>query len=337
MQPQVVPSALTAGGLVLAVRATGQGRLRSALRRVAADPALLAVLTRVVVLDAGRTPSATVLREAVRLPPGRLRVVRRPDAGAPEVLARALAEAVGEPGAAAVLVLDDASLVEPAVLLDAFDRARHAAASDVVGLRDPAAIDPGPMSWWGAVLPLDAVRAIGAALPEANDGALAELVLRAASAGFRSTVLDAAGPVPDVAEVDRLLIALLHGPVGARTALLAAGIAQDLRLVLAFRHREVVLRSAALRVLLSGPERPRRGGGIALVAPRLRLWVAWPALRRRYRSGALARASAEEWALRFAGEGVNRGLPSGDRKTALGRPAGLRFPAWSTRRGTSAA
>ena len=104
---------LVRDALVIGLVATGQERLRAALRRVAAAPELLAVTTRIVVVDAGRTPSATVLREAVRLPAGLVRVVRRPHADRAEALARALAEAVHEPRAGSVLLLDDSALAEP--------------------------------------------------------------------------------------------------------------------------------------------------------------------------------------------------------------------------------
>jgi hypothetical protein len=320
--------AAPAGGLVLAVLATGQERLRSALRSVAAEPALVADLTRVVVLDAGRTPSVTVLREAVRLPAGLLRVLRRPEATRPEALARLLVDAADERAASAVLVLDDVALTDPAVLHAAFAIARTSTASDVVGLQDPAAAGSGPASWWGAVLPLDAVRALGATLPEAGDVALAELVLRAEAIGFRATVLPAAGPVPVVTEAERLLLALLHAPISARTSLLAGGFAEDLRLLLALRFGELSTRRKALSALL----------GSRSIAPRLVAWAAWPALRRAARDGAALRASADEWSLRLLDAEVDRAWPSGERETAEERPAGLRFSAWPTsKRGTSAA
>lgn len=325
-RPHVVPPA--EGGVVLAVLATGQEALRTALRRVAAEPGLLAVLSRVVVLDVGRTPSATVLREAVRFPAGLLRVVRQQEAPRPEAVARALAEAVAEPGASSVLVLDDVALTDPEVLVDAFATAGRSTTADVVGLRDPAAGDRGPASWWGAVLPLDAVRALGATLPEAGDVALAELVLRAEAAGFLPTELPAAGPVPEVTEAERLLLALLHGPVRVRTGLLLGGAAEDLRLLLSLRFRDLATRRDALERLL----------GRRALAPRLALWSTWPARRRSARAGAVERASADAWALRLLDPQVNRRWPAADLAATPGWPAGLRSPAWpTTKRATSAA
>jgi hypothetical protein len=328
--PSVTPPVAGASSrpdlLVIGLVATGQERLRAALRRVAADPELLGVTARIVVVDAGRTPSATVLREAVRLPTGLLRVVRRPDAGRADVLSSAIVEALEESRATSLLLVDDTALTEPQALLAAFRRARGSASSDVVGLRDPAASALGPASWWGAVLPLDAVRAIGAALPEAGEQALAELVLRAESTGYRSTVLEAPGPVPEADPVGGLLLALLHAPASARTPLIGRELV---------RLRPRAGRGAALRALLAGPE-PGAGRRVAL--PLLRLWLTWPALRRRYRSGALDRASAEAWTARFVDVQLNPGLPHADRETTTGRPAALRSPAWSTtKRGTSAA
>lgn len=317
--PIVAPS--PADAVVLAVVATDQERLRSGLRRAAASPELLAALTRVVVLDAGRTPSATVLREAVRLPAGLLRVVRQPD-GAAAAVARALAEATAEPGAGAVIVLGDAALADPGVLAAAV--ARRSPGSEVVGLRDAAARERGPAGWWGAVLPLDAVRAVGATLPEAGAVALADLVLRAEAAGFRSTVLPAAGPVPQVAEADRLRLALLHAPTAARTRLLVDGLAGDARLALALRFRELAHRREALRTL---------GAGSRAV-----LWARWPALRRRARDGVLDRASMDEWTLRFPTARMDPRLPLAERETSAERPAAVRLRAWpTTKRRTSAA
>lgn len=312
MQPVITarPSpAGVPGGLVIGLVASGQERLRAALRRVAAAPELLAVTARIVVVDAGSTPSATVLREAVRLPAGVLDVVRRPDAGRAEALARALAEAVDEPSAGWVLLLDDVALTEPDLLLTAFETARRSPSAAVVGLRDPAAVDAAPVSWWAAVLPLDAIRAIGSTLPEAGDQALADLVLRAEAAGFRSSVLPAAGPVPRPDPAGAMLLALLHAPVAARTPVLAAALAAELR-----------------------------AGRAPSLLRALRLWLAWPRLRAANRIGALERASMESWAARDPASDMDPGLPSGEQETAENRPAGIRFHPWpTTKRVTSAA
>lgn len=314
--------------VVLAVRATGQEPLRAALRRLADRPDVLDRVRRVVVIDAGTVPSSTVLQQAVRLRAGLLRVVRLPDATAPEALSLGLLEALEEP-ASDVLVVDDTALEDPAVLSTALERRSPGAA--VVGLRDPRAADPGPLSWWGALLPLDAVRAVGAGLPEAGAVALADLVLRAEAAGFRSAVLDASGPVPVVAEGDRLLLALLHGTADALRGVLREGVAEDLRLLLRFRARAVGERRERLHELLSAAGEERSA------LPRLRLALAGPALRRRLRTAALERASEAAWTQRLDDRGMNGARQRAERAANAGRPAAVRLPAWSTTRRTSAA
>jgi hypothetical protein len=337
-------------GLVIGLVATGQERLRAALRRVAAAEGLLAVTARIVVLDGGGTPSATLLREAVRLPTGLLRVLRAPHAGRAEALARVLAEAAGEAHASSVLLLDDVALTDPATLLTAFEAGRRSPSMDVIGLRAPAAAASGPAGWWGAVLPLEAVRAVGATLPEAGEAALADLVLRAEAAGFRPTALLADGPVPPHDPVGALLLGLLHAPAQARTRLLAAALRADLRALLTLQPGPVAHRHVVLRTLLLGPAAfgtlppataaPARFAALPADAVRLhaRLWLAWPRLRRRFRVGVLDRASAEAWAVRSAAGEDGRGLPRADPGSAARGPAGLRFSAWSTtKRRTSAA
>jgi len=134
-----------------------------------------------------------------------------------------------------------------------------------------------------------------------------------------------------------------------RTPLLAAGLAADLRALLAFRTGLVAERHRMLRALLRGPGAeqtaepvPSRGARAALPADaarlHARLWIAWPGLRRAYRKGAVERASAEAWQRRLARVPVHAGSTRGEREPARKRPAGLRLRAWSTaRRGTSAA
>jgi hypothetical protein len=348
--PELRVGAMPPEALVIGLVPTGQERLRAALHRVAAAPDLLAVTARIVVVDPGRTPSATVLREAVRLPAGLLRVLHAPGAGRPEVLTRALAEATAEPRAAAVLLLDDVALTDAGALLAAFEAARCSPSGDVVGLRAPLAANAGPASWWGAVLPLDAVRAIGAALPESGGAALAEVVLRAESAGFRPTARVVDGPVPERDPVGALLLGLLHSPARARTPLLTGALLADARALLSLQPRSVARRHAELRGLLSGPEALAvarsdpaarvRFAALPADAVRLhvRLWLVWPGLRKRFRVGALDRASAEAWAHRFAAAGMDPGRPTADQGSTVRRTAGIRFSAWSTtRRGTSAA
>ena len=115
-----------------------------------------------------------------------------------------------------------------------------------------------------------------------------------------------------VAEAERLLLALLHGPVRVRTGLLLGGAAEDLRLLLSLRFRDLATRRDAL-------ERAARSG--RALAPRLALWSTWPALRRSARAGAVERASADAWALRLldaAGEPAVAGGRPGDGPRAAG-------------------
>ena len=338
MQPEVAvrPQALEPAGVVLAVLRTSGDLLRVATARLASAPDLLAVTTRVVVLDP--RPAAVARGAVAGLPAGLVRVVRRPGADAPAALAAALAAALEETGARAVLVVEDRALRDPEALVAAVVRSVGSAASDVVGLCDPAAPDASPRSWWAAVVPFDALRAVGSALPEAGSAALADLVLRADAAGFRAAAIRAPGPVPRPTTAERLRIALLHEPVAARTPLLAAGTVRALGALLALRTAPVTREHAELRSLLGlRPVRTVPGSLPAeAVRLRLRLWFAWPALRRAARVGAFDRASAAAWAGRAAE--VNPGWPTGDAGRAGRRPSRLQLRGWpSTRRGTSAA
>ncbi len=349
MQPLLPPrrTPLRPGALVLGLVRTDDEALGAALHALAATPELLEGAARVVVVDRGAEPAALTV-EAALLPVGLLRTVRAPGGDRAAALAAVLREAVAERAAEAVLLLDDAAVLDPDALLEAVHRGQRSTASDVVGLTASAAPRPAPGTWWGALLPLDAVRAVGFTLPEARDLALAELVLRAEAAGFRPDVVRAAAPLPVSSPTDALLLALLHAPIGMRSGLLAAGLADDLRALLAFRTGVVAERHRGLRALLRGPgadaadPAPTRGTRSALpgdaVRLHVRLWIAWPRLRRAYRTGAVERASFEAWEARLAPVPVNAGPTRGDRETALRRPAGLRLRAWSTaRRGTSAA
>jgi hypothetical protein len=339
---------LRPGALVLGLLRTDDEALGSALHALAATPELLEGAVRVVVVDRGTEPAPLVVEVAL-LPAGLLRTVRLPGGDRAAAIAAVLREAVGEPAAASVLLLDDAALLDPDVLLEAVRRAQRSTASDVVGLTASTAPRPAPDTWWGAVLPVDAVRAVGFTAPEAGDLALAELVLRAGAAGFRPDVVRAPAPLPGASPADALLLALLHAPIGMRSPLLAGGLAADLRALLAFRTGLVAERHRALRALLRGPgveptagPASSRGARAALPADavrlHVRLWIAWPGLRRAYRQGALERASAEAWQRRLAPPPVNAGPTRDERGPARRRPAGLRLRAWSTaRRGTSAA
>ncbi|RIX30424.1 hypothetical protein [Amnibacterium setariae] len=336
MQPQVAlrPQALEPDGLVLAVLRTSGDVLRTALQRIEAAPELLALATRVVVLDP-RPLTAASRPAGAGLPDGLLRVVRRPGADAPAALAAVLAAALTEAAARAVLVVEDRAVLDPEALVAAAVRSVGSAAGDVVGLVDPSSADASPRAWWAAVLPFDALRAVGSALPEAGGLALADLVLRADAAGFRPAALRAPGPARTATAAERVRIALLHEPVAARSRVLAGGLARQLRALVRLRHRAAAQEQAELLAVLG--ERPRRAAPGALPADavrlHVRLWLAWPALRRRAREGALERASAAAWAERNDAPGMD-----GERERAGRRPAGLQWRAWATsKRGTSAA
>ncbi|GAA4750427.1 hypothetical protein GCM10025783_23690 [Amnibacterium soli] len=349
MQPLPHPRCppLRPRALVLGLLRTDDDALGAALHALAATPELLEAAARVVVVDRGAAPAAPVV-EAALLPAGLVHTVRAPAADRATALAAALREAVTEPGAEAVLLLDDVAVSDTDALLEAARRAQASTASDVVGLTASTAPRPAPATWWGAVLPLDAVRAVGFTAPEAGDLALAELVLRAEAAGFRPDVVRAPAPLPAAAPVEALLLALVHAPTGMRSRVLAAGLARDLLDLLAFRTDVVAERHRRIRTLLRGPDAPPvrepvlRGARAGLPADavrlRVRLLLAWPGLRRAYRLGAVERSSAEAWQRRLAPLQVAAEPTRGARGTALRRPARLRLRAWSTsRRGTSAA
>jgi hypothetical protein len=333
--------------LVLGLLRTDDDALGAALHALAVTPELLEAAARVVVVDRGAAPAAPVV-EAALLPAGLLRAVRAPAADRATALAAALREAITEPDAEAVLLLDDVAVLDTDALLEAVRRAQTSTASDVVGLTASTASRPAPATWWGAVLPLDAGRAVGFTAPEAGDLALAELVLRAEAAGFRPDVVRAPAPLPAAASVDALLLALLHAPAGMRSRVLAAGLARDLLDLLAFRTAVVSERHR--QGVGTAEERPDppvrepvvRGARAGLPADAVRvharLLLAWPGLRRAYRLAAVERASAEAWERRLEPVQVTAEPTRGERGTALRRPAGLRLRAWSTaRRGTSAA
>jgi hypothetical protein len=335
------------GGLVLAMRA---GRSVEAaaerLRRLAASPALEPAVRRIVVVTAEPLPA---------VPPARVRVVHQVGPGRAAAVARLLHEAAAAADAAAVLLLDERADVDPDLLVDALARCAGTDAFDVVALHAAGERE----TVLAALLPLDAVRAVGSASPELEDAVVADLVRRADAAGFRALAVPAAADrAARCAPEERLLLALLHEPVRARDAQLRRALAEDLLDLLALRTAEVARRHAALRGLLAGvPAEPADAGAPAsgvrglLAAQRrsrallgasavlaARLWWAWPTLRRRVRRGAFDRAAPEAWAVRVPSAAwMNDAFRTRER---LGTPAGaerLRWRPWSTRRGTSAA
>jgi hypothetical protein len=328
--PAPAPAARVAGGgIVLAMPAGGSvDAAAERLRRLAAAPSLQPLVRRIVVGTAEPLPA---------VPPARVRVVHQVGRGRAAAVARLLREATAEPDAAAVLLLDERADVDPGPLLDALARCAATDAVDVVAVH--AAGEPETVL--AALLPLDAVRAVGSASPELEDAVVADLVRRADAAGFRALAVPvAADGAARCAPADRLLLALLHEPVRVRGPLLRRALAEDLLALLARRTAEVAARHAALRALLAGAPAgsARRAGPGASALLAARLWWAWPSLRRRVREGALDRTAPEAWAVRLpSGAWVNDAFRPGERVPASGRPQRLRWRPWGTRRGTSAA
>lgn len=244
-RPVAVPTGglrATSRHLVLALPASGDASpVVETVRRVAADPALLARIARIVVVQQGAGP--VVLPEALR---PLIRVVEQRDLGPAGGVARALHEALAEEGADAVLLVADGGVLDVASVLPAVDAVRADDRLDVA-----AWIAPGDDAACGAVLlPFDAVRGTGSAHPDLTGAVLADLVLRAEATGFLplrvSGGVDGA-PVPTVR--DRTLLAMLHEPVSARSRVLRAGAGGPLDRVglwASWRTRRREARAAAL-------------------------------------------------------------------------------------------
>lgn len=302
------------GGLVLGTPTIGRvDDLVANLRRIAQSPALLAVVQRIVVVDHAPAPIADAISAAVGADlGGLLRVVRQPNLGGSGGYSRVMHEAAAEPGAQAVLLLDDDILVEPAALLTAFEFSRRTLGGDLVGLQMLDADRPGILEaaaeritdssfwwtgadpaiagtdvavplrdlpnlhaphaadfagWWGALIPLDVVRAVGYAMPLFLKWDDAEYALRARAAGFRTVSLQGAAVwhaswrIKDDASTwpaffharNRLVAALLHAPVAVRTGVLAASLAVEVKQLLALRIFAVERRQEGVRAVLAGP------------------------------------------------------------------------------------
>lgn len=299
--------------LVLALQGGGRATAEN-LRRVAAEPRLLEQLRRIVVVDQVGEPvpaeaAAALGRSAAWL----LRVVEQRDLGVAGGLARALQEALSERGAQEVLLVREGALLDPAALLGPLAAVRADAGFDVLSWHaggDPAA-------GAAALLPLDAVRAVGLAHAGLGTGALADLVLRAHAAGFRARPaeggVDAAGAAAPTVR-DRLLLTMLHEPTAARGAVLHAGLAAEVRALRALRYGEVAARHRDVAAVLVAPEEEAapavRAGAEASPSGRgavrrglllhVDLWRDWAGLRRRVRAAAFELAAPEGWAARFA-------------------------------------
>ncbi|MGN7859970.1 glycosyltransferase [Microbacterium sp. 22303] len=121
--------------------------------------------------------------------------------------------------------------------------------------------------WWMCLIPLDAVRAVGAALPLFIKWDDAEFALRAGEAGFPTVTLPGAAiwHMPWTGKDDgldwqsyfqlrnRLIAALIHARGRRRTRLLTAALAQDLNHILCMQYGSTAVRLTALEDLLNGP------------------------------------------------------------------------------------
>ncbi|MFD1721360.1 glycosyltransferase [Amnibacterium endophyticum] len=286
------------------------------LLRVAAAPALAEQVARYVVVDHAPEPVGATLRAEVgAAATALLDVVRLPNLGGAGGYSRVMHEALGEPDAAFVLLLDDDVLVEPAALLRAIEFGRRAVGREIVGLQmldagrpgvldaaaerivprtfwwgpadgAPAGVDVAahPVAeqprlhrqpeadfagWWGALLPLEAVRTVGYALPLFLKWDDAEYALRARRAGFETVSLqgaavwheswrikdDARGWPAFFHARNRLVAALLHGGPRLRTGVLLSGFAIEVKQLLALQAFAVERRQEGLAAVLAGPGR----------------------------------------------------------------------------------
>lgn len=133
--------------------------------------------------------------------------------------------------------------------------------------RVPARVEVDFNGWWMCLIPSDAVRRIGAAMPYFIKWDDTEYSLRATSAGIPTVVLPGAA-LWHVSWVDkddgldwqayfqlrnRLVTALLHGAEPRGRGLLQVTLAQDVNHVLCMQYGSAAARRQALRDVLSGP------------------------------------------------------------------------------------
>ena len=105
------------------------------LRRLASAPELLAAVLRIAVVDQGNAPVAEdpEVRAAAERLGGVLRLIRQPNLGGAGGFSRVMLEAVEEPGADVVVLLDDDIEIEPASLLRAMAFGRATRIPTIVG------------------------------------------------------------------------------------------------------------------------------------------------------------------------------------------------------------
>lgn len=352
------------GGLVIGTPTVGRvDDVAANLRRIAQAPDLLRHIDRIVVVDHAPVPIAPALTAAVGGLPDVLQVVRQPNLGGSGGYSRVMHEAVGVPGAQAVLLLDDDIVVEPAALLRAFEFARRCPGGEIVGLQmldaaRPAVLEAGAehivgrtfwwapadaalpgtdvaatpvpsllgsgradfAGWWGALVPLDVVRAIGYAMPFFLKWDDAEYALRARAAGYRTISLhgaavwheswrgkDDARTWPAYFHArNRLLSALLHGSARVRTGVLLASLATEVKQLVALHAFAVERRQEGVRAVLAGPAALESGGAQDLA-------------RLAALSARLPRIDAAE----------AEAVPERATRTATSAPTGGRLAAWT--------
>lgn len=162
-----------APGLVVGMPTMGRSdAVALNVRRIAAAPALVDVLRRVLVVDQGPMPlDATGACAAL---PALLRVFRQPNVGGSGGYSRVMHEAAAELDAGFVTLLDDDIELEPASLLRAYEFGLRTTASSIVGLQmfdttAPSVLEVGAERverrsfWWHAT---------DAALPRSDLGAV---------------------------------------------------------------------------------------------------------------------------------------------------------------------
>lgn len=306
------------GGILLGTPTLGRPDfLAATLDSIADAPALLARLTRVVVVDHGATtiwddPGFTAA--ATRLS-GVLRVIRQPNLGGSGGFSRVLLEALETPGAGFATLLDDDIRLEPASVVRAHEFARFTTEEVLVGgqmldldsettIRAAAEVidrhafwwgprddlharqdlhavpvsgipwlhrrqDTDYAGWWMCQIPLAVVQRIGLALPLFLKWDDAEYGLRAAAVGVPTVSMPgtAVWHVAWQAKDDtvewpayfharnRMITALLHGPVTDGAGVLRASSMLDVKQLLSLQYSAVRLRHEALHDVLGGPER----------------------------------------------------------------------------------
>ena len=143
-------------------------------------------------------------------------------------------------------------------------------------------LDAGYNGWWMCLIPVEAIRAVGLALPAFIKWDDAEFCLRAGEAGFPTV------SVPGVAlwhiawvgkddQIDwqayfharnRFVAALIHSSAARGGSLLKYSRRVDLKHLMSMQYYPAALRMQALRDVLSGPEHMRRNLASALPTAR---------------------------------------------------------------------